>query len=240
MTSVQDMILIVDDDDELIKKLRPELRQAGFAVATAGNAEDALAACDELKPSIVVLDVVLPEEFMRTGERADGLTVLRRLRARGDTPVMMISSTSLSSLKVLAFDLGADDYVTKPFDTREFIARIRAILRRKKGAKAEERSFNGGLLRIDGRTRTVVVHDAPVDLTQLEFDILLTMAQKPRRVFTRGELIEASWPTTYCGDERVVDTHIYTIRKKFEGANGDPKMVQTVRGVGYKLDAVRD
>lgn len=229
-------IVVVDDDPKHLKTISGYLEKAGFSVFSASNAEDALETTETVKPDLVILDIVLPEEFLRTGERADGLAVLRRIRESSHVPVLMLSSTTLPSLKVLALDMGADDYMTKPYDSRELIARIHALLRRGRPYGRDSAEISLGTLALDAGSRRVRKDGEVVDLTPLEFDLLFTMARRPGQVFTRQQLIDAVWKEVRYGDERVVDTHIASLRKKIEAYPDAPELIVTVRGAGYRLE----
>lgn len=229
-------VLIVDDDRDLLASVAEYLEAAGFEARSEANAESALAAVEEYDPDLIILDVVLPEEFLVTGERADGLTVLKRVRKTSQVPIIMLSATSLASLKVLALDLGADDYLTKPFDSRELMARVTAILRRGKSQQAEQSVWTFGKLRIEPDTRRVWKDGDEVELTPLEFDLLKTMARRPGLVYTREQLLRKAWKDEHYGDERVVDTHISSLRKKIEEIPMKPEFIITVRGAGYRFE----
>ena len=221
-------ILIVDDEPELRLMLREYLTREGFDVAEAITGREAIDAVERTQPDLVLLDVGLPD--------IDGFEVLRNLRSGSDVPVIMVTARDEEIDRVVGLSVGADDYVVKPFSPRELVARIQAVLRR---GSAEVRSTEN-VLRFDGLTidetsREVSAGDEHVELSALEFDLLVALAQGPNRVFTRQQLLEQVWGWDYFGVERVVDVHVGNIRKALGDDASDPRYIATVRGIGYKF-----
>jgi DNA-binding response OmpR family regulator len=213
-------VLIVEDEDAIAEPLAEGLVREGFTVNRVATGEGALVAPE---PDLFLLDVRLPD--------LDGYTVLRRLRERGDTPVIMITAKGEEVDRVLGLDLGADDYVVKPFGFRELLARIGAVGRRAgKGADAQ-RTLRAGQLEIDERTRRVHVGGTEVLLTPKEFDVLTLLAADPGAVATRQQILESAWDTNWYGTSKVIDVVVASLRKKL----GDPGWIETVRGVGFRL-----
>ncbi len=221
-------VLVVDDDETIRTLLRSYLQREGFEVQTAPDGQAALTQARTFRPDVVVLDLLLPG--------LDGLEVLRHLRAEGNPFVVLLTAKAEETDRVVGLELGADDYVTKPFSPRELVARIRAILRRSRGrGEAAEGPLVFRRLRIDPVRREVDREGTPVALTPLEFELLHTLASFPGRVWTREQLIERIWGHDYFGDERVVDAHIKELRRKLGDDPARPLFIQTVRGVGYKF-----
>jgi len=204
----------------------------GFEVLQAENGEQGLESALAEKPDLVVLDVGLPG--------IDGFEVLRRLRSTSAVPVIMLTARTEEVDRVVGLTVGADDYVTKPFSPRELVARIAAILRRSTGMagsmEAELLEFQG--LTIDTGTREIICDERQLDLSALEFDLLMALARSPRRVFTREQLMEEVWGWDYVGVDRVVDVHISSLRKELNDDRQNPRFISTVRGVGYKFIGV--
>jgi DNA-binding response OmpR family regulator len=224
-------ILIVDDEPNILRLLRTYLEREGFEVASAADGQTALALARDWQPHLVVLDLLLPE--------IDGLEVCRQLRRTSDVSIIMATARSEDMDKIVGLNMGADDYVTKPFSPRELVARVKAVLRRSRKAKTESEpeTLRFAQIVIDTGRRSVTVRGKDVDLTALEFNILRTLASQPGLVFSRAQLLERVWGYDYMGDERVVDVHIGLLREKIETDRADPYFVKTVRGVGYKFDA---
>lgn len=220
-------ILLVDDEPDLRRMVRRYLQAEGFDVAEASDARNALAAHRTGVADLILLDIGLPDE--------DGFTVLQEIRKTSDTPVIVLTARSEEIDRVLGLTIGADDYVSKPFSPRELVARIRAVLRRGRETSQtpETMSFRGMV--IDPVTREVTVDGQTAELTALEFDILTALAEAPRRVFTRAQLLEKVWGWDYFGTERVVDVHIRNLRKALDDDAGEPRFIGTVRGVGYRF-----
>lgn len=218
-------MLLVDDEADLVRGLRAVLEGAGFSVATAADGEAALAAFGAVDPAIVVLDLMLPVR--------DGLEVCRELRRVSDVPILMLTARADDVDKIIGLELGADDYLTKPFNTRELIARVRAILRR------SGRTPRGRTLRVDARLaldldgQRALLDGSPIELTATEFALLAHMARHAGRVFTRPELLEQVWGYDFAGDLRTVDVHIRRLRQKVEADPADPRIIRTRFGIGY-------
>ena len=229
----EERILIVDDDAALVGRLEATLRQSGFVVYSARDGNAALQAARAYQPHLVILDITLhSEEGNESGPR-DGIEVLKQLRSSSDVYVLMLSGTNAEIVKVLAFRMGADDYMTKPFNADELVARVQAILRRGRGERKEspsELAFRH--VRIDPGKRRVWCNDTLLQLTPLEYDLLHALASNPGRVLSREQLIDAAWRHSYAGNERTVDVHIGRLRKKLEDAYA-PDIITTVRGAGY-------
>lgn len=221
-------ILIVEDDPDVIRVARAYLEREGFTVETAQDGLAGLHAALERPPTLIVLDWMLPH--------LDGLAFLERLRKAQRTPVIMLTARTEESDRVVGLELGADDYIPKPFSPRELVARVRAVLRRAKpAAKDEEEVLVHGELQIDPRHRTVERAGRRVDLTALEFDLLYALAGAPGRVFSRDELLDRVWGQDFTGVDRVVDVHVSNLRQKLATIGTDAMLV-TVRGVGYKFE----
>jgi DNA-binding response OmpR family regulator len=221
-------ILIVDDEPELRSMLRQYLTREGFDVAEAIAGSDAVDMVERTHPDLVLLDVGLPD--------IDGFEVLRRLRSDSDIPVIMLTARDDEIDRVVGLSVGADDYVVKPFSPRELVARIQAVLRRgSAGARATNDTLAFEGLTIDENSREVMANDEHVELSALEFDLLVALAQGANRVFTRQQLLERVWGWDYFGVERVVDVHVGNIRKVLHDDASNPRYIATVRGIGYKF-----
>ena len=221
-------VLVVDDEPHIRTVLRGYLEADGFAVVEAADGETALQAVHAGQPDLVLLDVMLPG--------IDGLEVLRRLRAFSDVYVVLLTARTEEVDKLVGLGVGADDYVTKPFSPREVAARVKAVLRRDRGQPARDQN----VLRFDGLTidrdgREVDSDGTPVPLSTLEFDLLAALADAPGRVFSRRQLLERVWGYDFYGDELVVDVHIRSLRARLGDDANDPRLIATVRGVGYKF-----
>lgn len=221
-------ILIVDDEPELRSMLRQYLTREGFDVAEAATGHEALDAAERFEPDLLLLDVGLPD--------IDGFEVLRTLRSTSDIPVIMLTARDDEIDRVVGLSVGADDYVVKPFSPRELVARIQAVLRRGAGGpRSTDETLRFTDLTIDPVAREVVCNDESVELSALEFDLLVALAQGPNRVFTRDQLLERVWGWDYFGVDRVVDVHVGNIRKVLGDDPSEPRFIATVRGVGYKF-----
>jgi two-component system response regulator RegX3 len=211
-------ILLVEDEDSIAEPLETGLRREGFEVERAATAADALAAPPA---DCVLLDLRLPDE--------DGYTVCRRLRERSRVPIIMVTARGEEVDRVVGLELGADDYVVKPFGLRELIARIRAVTRRAAAPPAE--AHRVGALEVDARTRRATVAGRPVELTAKEFDILAALAEDPGAVVTRSQLLQRIWGVAWYGQTKTLDVHVGALRRKL----GDPAWIETVRGIGFRL-----
>ena len=220
-------ILLVDDEPSIIQLARMYIEREGFQTVSAADGEKALETVTRLKPALMVLDVMLP--------KLDGLEVCRTLRARGNPlPIIMLTARDEDIDKIIGLELGADDYLTKPFNPRELVARIKAILRRaeRPAPTGNAASVHFADLTIDSMRREVYCNQLLVDLRTQEFDLLLTLAHEPGRVFTREQLLEKAWGFEYYGQTRTVDVHIAQLRKKLAAS---AVKIETVTGVGYKI-----
>jgi DNA-binding response OmpR family regulator len=231
MTEPSPTILLVDDEDSVRKVLAFPLERDGFTVVQAGDGEEALREFAANTIDLVVLDIMLP--------RLDGLEVCKRLRATSTVPIIMLTARDDELDKVIGLELGADDYITKPFSIREFRSRVRALLRRARaphapGGALEERLEIGDLV-IDTPRRAVTMRGAPVQLTYVEFELLRTLAAQPGRVFSRRMLLEALWKSADYRDPRTIDVHVRHLREKLETEPRTPEYILTVRGVGYRF-----
>ncbi len=221
-------ILVVDDEKTIVKGLKFGLEKEGYEVVAAYDGEEALAVFAAEKPDLVILDLMLPG--------VDGFEVCRRLRKGSEVPVVMLTARGEDIDKILGLELGADDYVTKPFNPRELVARVKAILRRAQTQDpAQLRVIKVQELQIDLFQHKVRVKDKDVDLTSKEFALLSLLASHPGRIFSREQLLEQIWGYDYYGDARTVDVHIRHLREKLEQSPGSPKLILTVWGAGYKF-----
>lgn len=229
MTSV----LIVEDEESLADPLAFLLRKEGFEVTVVGDGPSALAEFDRSGADIVLLDLMLPG--------MSGTDVCKQLRTRSGVPVIMVTARDSEIDKVVGLELGADDYVTKPYSARELIARIRAVLRRGAGDEMDSGGENGileaGPVRMDVDRHTVQVNGKPVTLPLKEFDLLEYLLRNSGRVLTRGQLIDRVWGADYVGDTKTLDVHVKRLRSKIEADPARPEHLVTVRGLGYKLEA---
>ncbi len=221
-------ILVVDDEPAIVRLVRDYLERAGFEVMTAANGESALQAFSRSRPDLVILDLTLPA--------MDGLDVARAMRRAGDVPIIMLTARTEEADRVAGLELGADDYVTKPFSAREIVARVRAVLRRAQTAAMHEDVVRvGDALVLDAPRMQVHVDGHEVLLTPTEFQLLLHMARQPGRVFTRAQLLDAVHGVAIESYERAIDAHVKNIRRKIESDPRAPRHLQTVFGVGYRL-----
>jgi DNA-binding response OmpR family regulator len=223
-------ILLVDDEVSVQKLLTYPLRKEGYDVVPALDGREALERLRDNNFDLVVLDVMLP--------RMDGFDVCRAIRSRSTVPIIMLTAKTEETDKVLGLELGADDYITKPFSVREFRSRVKAVLRRAALAQPEaqfEEPIDAGDLQIDFEKRTVVVRGEPARLTYVEFEILAALARAPGRVFSRTMLLERVWGDAAYRDPRTIDVHIRHLREKLEVEPKTPELILTVRGVGYRF-----
>jgi len=221
-------LLVVDDKAEIRKLLKSYFTQEGFDVVTAADGQEALFVARQEKPDLVLLDLMMPE--------MNGYDFLRAFNRESDTPVIILTAKLDESDKVLGLELGADDYVVKPFSPRELTARVRAVLRRlEKQQHKDTDILRYGNITIDFQGRMVTIGEQLVDLTPSEFELLATMMRAPGRVFTRLELLERLQGTAYEGYERTIDVHIRNLRAKIEPDPANPIYIETVYGVGYRF-----
>jgi two-component system KDP operon response regulator KdpE len=220
-------ILVVDDEPQILRSLRTTLASHGYDVQTAATGEEALAAVDGRLPDLVVLDLVLPG--------LSGLEVCRRLRARSSLPIVVLSARGDERDKVAALDLGADDYLTKPFGVNELLARIRAALRRAAGARGPSAVVEAGALRVDFDRRQVTRDGAEVRLTPTEFDLLKILVANAGRVLTHGYLLRTVWGPEYEGESQLLRVFIGQLRRKVERDPSRPQHILTEPGVGYRF-----
>ncbi len=222
-------ILVVDDELDIVKVVRAYLERGGFRVITASDGQQALAAFRHEKPDLIVLDLNLP--------RMDGLDVCRAIRRESDTPIIMLTARVEEADKLIGLEIGADDYIVKPFSPREVVARVRTVLRRSSGAAADQpASISIGDLVIDPVKHEVQLAGRSIDLTPMEFTLLQTLAARPGRAFSRMHLLEAAQGESYEGYERSIDVHIKNLRQKLGDEPRNPKYIQTVYGIGYKFN----
>jgi DNA-binding response OmpR family regulator len=222
-------ILVVDDQANVRTLLREYLSEEGYRVVVAGDGREALFAARREKPDLILLDIMMPE--------MSGYEFIKAYRREKDTPVILLTARLEETDKVLGLELGADDYVTKPFGMRELVARIHAVLRRTGKAPPQSEVLRAANIVLDRGGHTVYVGDQAVDLTPSEFDLLATLMASPGRVFTRMELLSVLQGTAFEGVERTIDVHIRNLRSKIEPEPSKPRYVETVFGVGYRMRA---
>jgi DNA-binding response OmpR family regulator len=222
-------ILVVDDEPAVTDLLAYNLRKAHYDVSIAADGRAALRLAGEFRPDLILLDLMIPE--------VDGLDVCRELRKSSSVPVIMITARGEETDRVVGLELGADDYVTKPFSVRELMARIKAVLRRAENKNTEPTTIlcGAGNLRMDLERRAVTVADAPIELTRLEFDLLHRLLINPGRVLTRERLLEQAWGYEYVGDTRAVDSAVKRLRAKLRAASSEADCIESVRGLGYRI-----
>lgn len=220
-----DTILVADDEASIRDLARLYLEKEGFRVRTAVNGAEALAQAETDPPALLVLDLMMPE--------MDGWEVCRRLRARSDLPILILTARDQDIDKIVALEMGADDYLTKPFNPRELVARVRAILRRTSGGRpGQDRQRRVGRVTIDPSGREVLIDGEPVTLRAREFDLLLVLADHPNQVLSRDQLLDLAWGYEYGGQTRTVDVHVAQLRDRLGGSGVE---IETVWGRGYKL-----
>jgi len=220
-------ILVVDDEERVLSLLKAYLSQQGFRVATASDGREALEVARRENPGLILLDVMMPE--------MDGIEFLRQHRKDKSTPVILLTARIEESDKVVGLELGADDYVTKPFSPRELVARVRAVLRRVGREVPGPESLQAGSLKLDRQMRRVTVKDRQVDLTPSEFELLACLMSVPGKVFTRFELLDHLHGMAFKGYERSIDLHIKNLRAKIEAEPRKSRYIETVYGVGYRF-----
>jgi DNA-binding response OmpR family regulator len=220
-------ILIIEDEPELVKVLRSYLEQAGFNVLSAARGDSGLSTWEHRRPDLVILDLNLPG--------MDGLDVARAIRRKANTPILMLTARVDETDQLIGLELGADDYMTKPFSPRLVVARVRALLRRAEGGKAEPRLLRAGDLEIDAEAHTLTRSGEVIELTPTEFNLLESLAAQPGRAFSRLQLLEAAQGAAFEGYERSIDAHIKNLRAKIEPDPKNPKYIETVFGIGYRF-----
>jgi two-component system alkaline phosphatase synthesis response regulator PhoP len=224
-----DKILVIEDEAHITRTLRLYLEQAGYQVVIVADGAQAMPAFRHEKPDLVILDLHLP--------RVDGLEICRQIRHDADTPIIMLTARSEESDKLIGLELGADDYVTKPFSPREVTARVRVVLKRGRGQTQPPPILRADMLTLDLVAHTADQADQPLDLTPTEFDILAAFMRHPGQAFTRLQLVEVAQGAAYEGYERVIDQHIKNLRAKLGEDARAPRFIQTVFGVGYRFSA---
>ena len=220
-------ILVVDDEPRIAEIARDYLERAGYRVTMAANGADALAFARAQRPDLIVLDLGLPH--------MDGLDVTRTLRRQSSVPIIMLTARVEESDKLVGLELGADDYVTKPFSPKELVARVRAVFRRIDSAPERGDVIRAGEVALDKRRMRATAGDKPIDLTPTEFELLATLARQPGRVFTRAQLLDAIRGVAVESFDRAIDAHVKNLRRKLEPDPRNPRYVLTVHGVGYKF-----
>jgi DNA-binding response OmpR family regulator len=228
------LVLVVEDEPAVCEAIVEGLSLEGYDVATAGNGEAGLELARARRPDVVILDWMLPG--------MSGLDVCQTLRAESSVPIIMVTARGQEIDRVRGLELGADDYVVKPFSIAELVSRVRALqrrqeLERERAANVQDSSLSTGPVTIDFTTMRVTVSGTEVALTTSEFKLLVQLASEPGRVFTRQQIMENLWQSSYVGDARAADVHVKTLRRKLEPDPARPALIVTVRGVGYKLDA---
>ncbi len=225
------MILVVEDEPSIREIVSLYLRRAGFQVKVAADGEAALASLGRETPELVILDLMLP--------KVDGLEVTRRIRAQGDTPLIMLTAKRDETDRIAGLEMGADDYVVKPFSPQELVSRVRAVLRRSQGQTVpppSDPALELDWLSIDPSARSVLARGQPVSLTAREFDLLWQLARHPRQVFSRRQLLEVVWGVEDYIDPSTVTVHVRRLREKIEESPSAPRHIQTVWGVGYRFE----
>lgn len=220
-------ILVIDDEPEIVKLVRAYLERAGFSVVVAYEGQQALAIFHHEKPNLVVLDLNLPG--------MDGLDVCRALRRDSEVPIIMLTARLDETDRLIGLELGADDYVVKPFSPREIVARVRAVLRRAEGTPVRAQVLSAGGVVIDLTRRMATVEGQSLDLTTMEFDLLVLLVEHPGQVFSRLQLLDQVQGIAYEGYERTIDVHVKNLRKKLGDDPLNPRYIETLRGVGYRF-----
>ena len=220
-------VLVIDDEPKISELCRDYLRAAGYSVLTAADGPLGLALARRERPDLVVLDLMLPG--------MDGLDVCRELRRESSVPIIMLTARVDETDRLVGLELGADDYLTKPFSPRELVARVRTVLRRVGGASAPAELIRAGELSLDRTRFKVNLPDREITLTPTEFEILAVMAAQPGRVFSRAQLLTAAHGIAFESYERAIDSHIRNLRRKLQAGSDEPEYIQTVHGIGYKF-----
>ncbi len=222
-----DRVLVADDDREIVRTVRAYLEDSGFEVSAAHDGSSALTAFRNERPDLIVLDVMMPE--------MDGLEVVRTIRRQSDVPIIMLTARVEEMDRLIGLELGADDYVTKPFSPRELVARVKGVLRRTKGPAVQQELIRIGGIQLDDQAHSVTLHGANVDLTPTEFSLLKVFMENAGRVMTRLQLIDTALGYSYDGYDRTVDAHVKNLRQKIETDPANPEFIVTIYGVGYKF-----
>jgi two-component system alkaline phosphatase synthesis response regulator PhoP len=227
---MSDKILIVEDEVRIVRTLRLYLEQAGFTVTAVHDGSQAIPAFRQERPSLVLLDLNLPGQ--------DGLDICRSLRRLGNVPIIMLTARTEEMDRLIGLELGADDYISKPFSPREVVARVRAVLRRTQGSLASAETLQAGAIQLDLAAYRVWLDGQLVDLTQTEFELLATLIRHNGRVLSRAQRLEAVQGVAHEELERAIDQHIKNVRRKLKDIVGDLPIINTIYGVGYRLDEV--
>lgn len=220
-------ILIVDDEKEIVRTVRAYLNNEGFKTYAAYDGEQALRAWEEKQPDLIVLDLMLP--------KLSGIDVTKEIRKKSNTPIIMLTAKAAESDRIVGLELGADDYIVKPFSPRELVARVRAVLRRIEGVGSETEHIVKSELKMNLKTREVRIREQEISLTSTEFDLLAFLAQHAGQVFTRLQLLHEVQGYTYDSFARTIDTHVKNLRRKIELDARTPQYILTVHGVGYRF-----
>ena len=220
-------VLVVDDEEMIVRTVRAYLEREGFKTYAAYDGEEALQEFADKGPDLIVLDLMLP--------KMSGIDVTKRIRTRSNVPIIMLTAKAAETDRIVGLELGADDYVVKPFSPRELVARVRAVLRRSEGKSAEPERIEVGDLAIDLKAREVTLAGKSVELTPTEFDLLVFLARHPGQVFTRLQLLREVQGYTYDSFARTIDTHVKNIRRKLDEDPKNPRYILTVHGVGYRF-----
>lgn len=220
-------VLVVDDEPKIVQIARDFLERGGFAVLTASDGSSALSLVRTARPDLIVLDLALPG--------VDGLDVTRALRKDSDVPIIMLTARADEADRLIGLELGADDYIVKPFSPKELVARVRAVLRRSQGMRAGGETIRAADVSLDVPRMRASIGERTVSLTPTEFQLLAVLARQPGRIFTRGQLLEAVHGIAVESYERAIDAHIKNIRRKIEPDPRAPRYVQTVHGIGYRF-----
>ncbi|HEY3941286.1 MAG TPA: response regulator transcription factor [Acidimicrobiales bacterium] len=231
-------VLLAEDEESFVDALVVGLGHEGFRVVVARDGKEALARFEEVSPDLVLLDIMLP--------KLSGIDVCRSIRTHSSVPIIMVTAKGTEIDTVVALEVGADDYVTKPYRLRELVARMRAVIRRspapartpgRSGSEGEDGAWEVGRVRVDPDRRRVFVRDEEVHLRRKEFELLLLLVENAGRVLTRDVLIDRVWGTDYIGDTKTLDVHVKRLRSRIEADPSNPQLITTVRGVGYRFDA---
>ncbi|MDP9366264.1 MAG: response regulator transcription factor [Chloroflexota bacterium] len=220
-------ILVVEDEAAIARLVRDYLEQAGYGVVLAGDGDAALIQARAAKPDLVVLDLGLPGR--------DGLDVTRELRRSSAVPIIVVTARGEETDRIVGLELGADDYVVKPFSPKELVARVRAVFRRTEARQEDAEVLRVAGVEIDVPRMRVTIDGRAIDLTATEFQLLVTLAREPGRVFTRGQLLDALHGVTFESYERAIDAHVKNVRRKIEPSPASPRYIRTVYGVGYRF-----